>query len=190
MKNAINFRDQRTAFEPRLLHTMITPRELKKRLAELTSSSHPSFLDLARDLRILHELDIGEFNRLVRRAKLGPRKAYYLLKIAKQYSHLAHYRSRLQAIGWTKLAILGEHITPRNAARLIKLAEENTVRQLRSLVSDVQPPKTRCVLLYFNPAEYRSFEAAVLRNGGSRRGRGLVGKEQALIKALRQSRPN
>ena len=135
---------------------------------------------------MLHELDVGEFNTLIQRLNLGPRKAYYLIKIAEKYGSLVRYRSRLQAIGWTKLTIIGERITPQNAARLFTLAEENTVQGLRSLVNDVQPPKTRCVLLYFNPADYRAFEAAVLKNGGSRRGRGLVGKEPAIIRALRR----
>src|SRR5262245_12250702 len=125
---------------------MIPPRELRKQITDLSSNAKPSFLDLARALHMLHELDIGEFNGIIRRAKLGPRKAYYLLKIAEHYQHLARYRSRLQAIGWTKLTIIGEHITPQSAARLIKLAEENTVQRLRSLMSDIEPPKTRCVL--------------------------------------------
>jgi hypothetical protein len=166
---------------------MITPQDLKKQITNFASSSKPSFLDLARALHMLHELDVGEFNQIIQRVNLGPRKAYYLLQIAQCYRSLVRYRSRLQAIGWTKLTILCEHITPQNAARLIKLAEENTVQGLRSQMSNVQPPKTRCVLLYFNRSEYQSFETAVLRNGGSRRGRGLVGKERAIIKALRKS---
>jgi hypothetical protein len=96
---------------------MITPRELKKRITDLSSNAKPSFLDLARALHMLHELDIEEFNGLLRRSKLSPRKAYYLVKIGEQYGSLVRYRSRLQSIGWTKLTIIGEHITPQNAAR-------------------------------------------------------------------------
>src|SRR5262245_47694348 len=135
---------------------MNTARELKNRVVDLASVSKPSFLDLAPALHMLHELDVRGLNRVTRRVNLGPCKAYYLLQIAEQYGLLARYRSRLQAIGWTKLTIIGEHIDRQNVPRLIKLAEENTVQRLRSLVSDVQPPKTRCVLLYFTPADYRS----------------------------------
>ena len=78
--------------------------------------------------------DVGEFNELVAKAKLGPnkaklgsRKAYYLLKIAEQYQKLPRFSSRLKAIGWTKLTIIGERITRENAAQLIELAETHTV---------------------------------------------------------------
>jgi hypothetical protein len=39
-------------------------------------------------------------------------------------------------------------------------------------------------VLYFTPEQYETFEKAVLANGGVKSGRGLLGKEEALAKAL------
>jgi len=38
--------------------------------------------------------------------------------------------------------------------------------------------------LYFEPADYEVFAAVILSHGGLKSGRGLVGQEKALIKAL------
>ncbi len=46
-----------------------------------------------------------------------------------------------------------------------------------------------CVLMYFNPEQYAELEKALLKNGAERSGRGIVGKEEALINALRKATP-
>ena len=183
---------------------MTTLDDLKQHARDLISSSKPPSLDLARTLYEIHKEDVRDFNELVAKPKSGPqkaklssRKAYYLLKIAEQYQKLPRFSSRLQAIGWTKLTIIGERITRENAAQLIELAETHTVPQLRSRLTrkrtpkldGKKPTKRKCILLYFNQKQYRIFEEAILKNGAGRpkKGRGLVRKEQAIIKALKRA---
>jgi hypothetical protein len=91
-------------------------------------------------------------------------------------------------IGWTKLALLAEHITSANSDQLLDLAETSTVRELTLLLRDELPvPGERCVVLYLGPVHYKTFENAVLAYGGKKVGRGLVDKEDALLKALNKS---
>ena len=49
------------------------------------------------------------------------------------------------------------------------------------------PDKTRCVQLYFTEDEYEAFEEAVVLNGGSPVGRGLVDKELAVMALIRKA---
>src|SRR5262245_28938052 len=97
---------------------MTSTEDLKQHVNDLDSNATPSLLDFAKAILNIHQRDVGKFKEAVReaklepsRARLGPRKAYYLLKIAEQYDQLAHFSSRLQAIGWTKLTIIGEHLS-------------------------------------------------------------------------------
>ncbi len=43
--------------------------------------------------------------------------------------------------------------------------------------------------MYFSPKHYAEFKYALLMNGATASGRGLVDKEKALIKALRKADP-
>ena len=90
-----------------------------------------------------------------------------------------------EKIGWTKLQIIGQKLTRRNAETLLAWAEECNAPQLAARVRGEAPSKTRCVLLYFSPAQYRQFERAILTSGGKRSGRGLVGTEDAIMRIVR-----
>ncbi len=48
--------------------------------------------------------------------------------------------------------------------------------------------KTRCMLLRFSPENYARFADAIVKNGGKRRGKGLVGTEKALMKIIAKTR--
>jgi hypothetical protein len=117
---------------------------------------------------------------------LGLRKAYYLLSIDQQLSRINISPAQLRRIGWTKLQIIAKRITRKNMRQLIAMAEQNTSYQLTKVIRGIKAKrKKRCILMYFTEAQYRKFEAAVLRNGGIRRGRGLINKEQAILRALK-----
>ena len=45
-------------------------------------------------------------------------------------------------------------------------------------------PDGRCVVLYFSSSQFSVFEAAVLKNGALKVGKALLGKEEAVAKAL------
>jgi hypothetical protein len=45
------------------------------------------------------------------------------------------------------------------------------------------------VLMYFSPKQYAELKEVLLLNGAEPSGRGIVGKEEALIAALRKAAP-
>ena len=72
---------------------------------------------------------------------------------------------------------------------LLQLAEENTTKQLEALMKGEKPvDNAHCVLMYFTPKQYKVLEEALVQNGGTRSGRGIVNKEEALLKALKKAK--
>ena len=70
---------------------------------------------------------------------------------------------------------------------MLKAAETNTAAQLKSIVKGEKPVENaHCVLMYFTPAQYAIFEQALLANGGTRSGRGILDKEAAITAALKK----
>ena len=122
---------------------------------------------------------------------LGRRKAYYLVEVSRKFEPLPISRARLKKIGWTKLQIIGQHVTKDNVEELVSLAEQLKTKQLeRKMQGDEPISNAHCVLMYFSPKQYAEFEEAVLKkNGAEPSGRGIVGKEEALINALRKAVP-
>ena len=169
---------------------MLTPSKLISEILSLARADG-DFLVLSKRLQMLHELNRDLFHKVVKQAKLGSRKAYYLVGLAKQLRGARLPGKRLEAIGWTKARIIAEHVDRHNALFLLALAEQHTARDLAFLVRGAHssPPPTRCVLLYFNPRQYRAFEKAVVHHGAVRRGRGLVNKEQALVRLIGKASP-
>jgi hypothetical protein len=125
-------------------------------------------------------------NEKVERAANWAGDGFLLLaRIDRQFHTLGVGENRLYAIGWPKLRLLGDHIPEANREQLLKLAETCTARELELKMRNVEPVDgTRCVNLYFEPAEYEVFTATILSHGGLKSGRGLTGQEKALIKAL------
>ena len=165
-------------------------KELYDRALALSSDVEDTFLDLGKSLRQLLDRDPDLFQQIVKKGRLGRRKAYYLVEVSRKFEPLPIKRPRLKKIGWTKLQIIGQHVTKDNVEELVSLAEQLNAKQLGRTMQGGQPPsKTHCVLVYFDPKQYAEFEEALLKNGGERSGRGIVGKEEALIKALRKAVP-
>ena len=97
-------------------------------------------------------------------------------------------RDRLVRTGWTKLAAIAENLEA-GAEEALALAETYTAKELPALLKGApRKAKARTVLLRLTPRQYDQFEAVLLGNGARRpkRGRGLSGKEKALMKALAQ----
>ena len=147
-----------------------------------------SFWRIARYFAELQEHAPDRLPVVAKLVKIGRRKAYHYARIYRAFSNLGVDEERLDLIGWTKLALLSEHINSSNCDYLLDLAETSTVRELTLLLRDELPvPGERCVILYLEPTDYEVFEKAVLTFGGSKTGRGLVNKEEALLKALTKS---
>jgi len=144
-----------------------------------------SFLKAAKFFRSLQDHAPSEFGPVARLVGVGKRKAYYLAQVDRVFSTLGVEDLRLEALGWTKLKVLADHIDQSNCAQLLELAETSTARQLKFFVSDKLPVQgEKCVVLYFSPSQYAVFEQVVLDFGGEKAGKALLKKEVALIKAL------
>ena len=163
--------------------------DLYDRALALSSDVEDKFLELGRSLRQLLDRDPALFQQVVKK-RLGRRKAYYLVEVSRRFEPLPISRARLKKIGWTKLQIIGQHVTKDNVEELVSLAEQFKTKQLERKMQGDEPLKNaHCVLMYFSSQQYAEFEEALLKNGAKRSGRGIVGKEKALINALRKAVP-
>ena len=162
------------------------PDPIYDRTIALASQVDEQFLELGKHLRKLYEKDPDLFKKAIDATDLGSRKAYYLLEISQTYDKLAIPASRLKKVGWTKLMLLSKHINKANAGDLIKIAEGNTVQQLKAILNGEEPQNNaHCVLLYFSPDEFHTLETALVKHGAKRSGRGLLHKEEALMSLLK-----
>lgn len=154
---------------------------------EQAAALDENFIDLARNLRDMMDSDPESFQKFISRSDLGKRKIYYLVAIDKAFRKLKISKDRLRKLGWTKANILSKQITPANAAELVKLAEENTARDLQRILSGQKAmPNAHCVMFYFNPQDYQLMERVLLQHGAEKASRGIVSKEEALIKVLKR----
>ncbi len=164
----------------------------------LALAEHPdaNFLQLGRQLVELRGRSSDLFSDFIKQSGLGRRKAYYLVTIAEQLGEVEKSGTRLdddqlRRIGWTKLQVIAPRLTSSNVAKQLQMAEQHTIRELTIRMRGERPaPKEHAILLRFTPEQYQVFEEAILQNGGQRKptGRGLLNKEEAIIKIMQQSR--
>jgi hypothetical protein len=162
--------------------------ELYDKALHQSTRVEQTFLELGASLRRLYDRDREQYHKVIERSGIGLRKAYYLVSISHKFAKIPVPRARLREIGWTKLQVIAKHLTPQNYGELLTLAEQNKVRDLEALLRGETPKgdNTHCVLMYFTPKQYEIFKERVLKGGAYRSGRGLLNKEGALIKILRE----
>ena len=173
----------------RPIKQQLTAQELKQSILTLASlPRNQGRLDLSRKLDLLHRRDRAEFLDVIREGGLSRRTAFYLLRVGRVIRTTQLSKSQAERIGWTKLQIIGDKINGKNADRLLKLAEENNAQELKRLIGQNSPnPKPHCVQLYFTDWQYARFETAVRRECPQRKSRGLVGKEEAIMRIFRRA---
>jgi hypothetical protein len=144
-----------------------------------------NFLDLGRMLKQLQDRDPALFTDVWQKTDIKRRKAYYLAKVARTFDPLPIPRSRLKAIGWTKLELVSRHINEQNWQELIELAENTPSKQLEKVLNGEKPiTNAHCVLMYFTPKQYQQLEDALLKRGGEKSGRGILHKEEAIMRLI------
>jgi hypothetical protein len=163
----------------------------------LALAEHPdaNFVKLGQRLVELRGRSPDRFQDFIKQSRLSRRKAYYLVTITEQLDELEKRgakldEAQLRRIGWTKLQVIASDLTPGNVAKQLRMAEQHTIRELAIRMRGDKPaPKEHAILLRFTPEQYQVFEEAILQNGGQRRptGRGLLNKEEAIIKIMQQS---
>jgi len=164
--------------------------DLYDRVLALSADVEDNFLELGRSLRQLQHRDPDLFQQVAKKENLKRRKAYYLVEVSRTFDKAPVPRSRLRKIGWTKLQLIGKHVTADNLEELLQLAESTNSKELERQMRGEKPlGNAHCVLMYFSPKQYVEFKAALLKNGAKPSGRGMVDKEKALINALRKAEP-
>jgi hypothetical protein len=171
---------------------------LWKRVQTLATKDKNGTIELAEVLSALRALpkrpggDRPTLNELVAFTNLSKRAVCYLLKVWRRFSDLDIPRDRLASIGWTKLAAIAENCDPGDEENALTLAEACTLKELPARLKGMAAkPKARTVLLRLSPRQHERFESFLLAHGASRpnKGRGLSGKEKALMKAVGQLWP-
>jgi hypothetical protein len=166
---------------------------LMKKAQTLAAKGDYSMIELAEALSELRNLpkppdgDRPTLDDLIKLTKLSRRTIYYLLKVWQMVTDLGIPRDRLVHIGWTKMAVLAENCEPEDVKDALDLAEVYTAKELPAALKGTLPErKARTVKLRLTPRQYDNFAAVLLANGARRpkRGRGLSGMEEALMKAL------
>lgn len=161
--------------------------DLYDKAMSMSSSLDGNFMDLARVVRELNQFDLDEFKKFCAKSRIGKRRAYCLVSIDKAFRKLPISRDRLHRIGWTKVYLLSQYINETNASKLVGWAEVYTVRELEAMLKgEVAVPNAHSVLFYFNEKDYETLQKALVKYGATRSNRGLVGKEQALVKLLKK----
>lgn len=154
----------------------------------LAEEPNDTFPELARRLAKVHERDRSGLGRFVQQSDIKRRKAYYLLELGKKLPSLRIPDERLRKIGWTKLQIILEKLDGRSADKWLKLAEAHSTEELKALMLGHKPSsKAHCVQLYFTQRQYHQLEKAILSFGGKRSGRGLIDKEAAIMRMVRNA---
>jgi hypothetical protein len=163
---------------------------LYEKALELSVNVPDNFLELGRALTQLYDRDPDRFRQVAARSNMGLRKAYGLVEVSRTLEPLTIPRDQLRTIGWPKLQLIAKHVTPGTLEALLRLAEESTAMDLERHMRGKKPVgNAHCVLKYFSPKQYAELEETLLKNGGERSGRGIVGEEEALIDALRKAVP-
>jgi hypothetical protein len=156
--------------------------------AELALRPHVADLELADALWRAEQAAPGSLMRVVELSGLGRRKAYYLVAIWRRFATLPVERALLAKVGWTKLAIIARQVPAGEELSALDMARTTTTRDLPRVLRGGRRdrPKRHSVLLRLSPTQYRVFAQALAQFGAEppKKGRGLVGKERALIRAL------
>jgi hypothetical protein len=160
--------------------------KLYNQAISLSSSVDENFLELGQTLMELQDADLEKFRMFVRNSNMKERKIYYLVTIARTFRNIPVDEKRLRRIGWTKLNILTRYIDKKNYQKLLKMAEEYTAKDLELVLQGKKPMEgSRAVLCYFDPKDYALLEKAMLMFNGQKYGKGIVNKEEAIMKMVR-----
>ncbi len=144
-----------------------------------------NFVQLGRLLRKLQVEDNELFKQLIEEAGLKRRMAYYLAEVARRFEGIPISDDQLTAIGWTKAAIIGPHVTRGNWPKLAALAEEHSAHDLQIIMDGGMPiPDSKRVILFLKPTQFERFSRAVLAHGGQQKNGSLKNKERALMNLI------
>lgn len=178
--------------------TVAVPSDLSPlQLEALRLAAKPtkSFHAFAHALYAAHSEDRTFLHMVRRNAGMKRRTLFYLINVGKFLNDYGVSEKDAERIGWTKIQIVARHVGcnrvvgKRMIQRYLTIAEHTTAHRLPTALNDQDDDRTaanRTVLLRIPADAYPALENALLAHGAEKQGRGLVGKEQAIM-ALVQS---
>lgn len=164
--------------------------EMTEEVIELAKQGDAKFLQIARILRELSDtLAAGPgpdkqkpLEDCLKKAKIGRRRAFYLIEIDRVYGQMPVPKKRLAAIGWTKLGLMAKYVEPDHADAWLAFAEKSTVEQLKAFLAGKDLPSHTLTFKLSNQ-QYSIIAGTLLANGAYlTSGAGLANKEAALTK--------
>lgn len=143
------------------------------------------FLPLAELLRKIRDEDTAWFTDAYQAADIKRRRAFALAKVDEVFGQGVVPAERLAKIGWSKLAQIASHVSSdkKNLTSLLIDAERLTARELEiSLASGEEITGSRTLTFTLSADDYAFVEQALILCKAKQSGRGLNGKEQALVR--------
>jgi beta-galactosidase/beta-glucuronidase len=170
-------------------HFLNKPRQFKQRAATLAGIPSKNFYDLALALVAVNDTKPGQILKLGQNHGMSRRRLYYLLEVGRFLKKGNIVKDEAERLGWTKFVILARHsaadpsLTKEQVSTLLALARQSTAHQLPEALATKTPlgKADRALLIRIPQEQYEIVEAALLAHGAKKHGKGLVGKEAALV---------
>jgi hypothetical protein len=165
---------------------------LKQEALALATKPTKNFYAFACALWAAHNEDSTVLREVERSAGIKRRALFYLSNVGRLLSDYGIGEAQAERIGWTKLQIVARHAA-RQPKKLNQCAMRANLQLALQTPSHALPealerqgasttPATRSVLLRLPVEQYTDVETALIACGAKRRGKGLVGKEDALVR--------
>lgn len=163
---------------------------LKQNTLALATKSTKSFHAFACALWTAHKNDPAFLYEVEEAAKFKRRALFYLSNVGGFLTDYSITETQAERIGWTKLQIVARHVGgdtkvgKRMIQRYLELAEHTTAHRLPAALNSQDADHavpSRTLLLRIPADAYPTLESVLVAYGAQKQGRGLVGKEQAII---------
>jgi hypothetical protein len=133
------------------------------------------------------QISTAELASLAAELGCSLRSLRYAAATYRLVTRLGLTEAEVREIGWTKLVLVASGASDDvTKADVIAMCEGRTVAEVRAASAGVVG-SIKVVAFNLNMSQRRELEAALIRHGAVRVGRGLVGKEAALMKMISKS---
>lgn len=165
---------------------------LQQEALALATKSTKNFHAFARALWAAHSNDPTFLQKVERLAGIKRRALFYLSNVGGFITDYSIAEARAERIGWTKLQIVAQYvatqpgkISQRALQAMLGIADRSTAYALPTALKAQDAASRgslRSVLLRIPADQYADVEAALIACGAEPRGKGLIGKEDALVR--------
>jgi hypothetical protein len=112
---------------------------------------------------------------------MSKRVAYQAVQVAEYATDAKLSDGVMVKVGWTKMLVLSDHVSPSKAKDWVLLAQSLTVKQLQAQLTGAGD---NLMQFYLSDDDVALFGKLLEMNGANKRGRGYANKERALMQIL------